>query len=284
MFGFKKHKKSSELPVTEQTVMSAESLVIELGNGDIIRLGNSQHQGRREYQEDSCGYSNLMDARLLKEKGLLAVVSDGMGGLSNGKDVSSYAVTQMLRCFNSYETPCSDGKSLLSFAININSVICEKYNSDGRIHSGATLICAMINDGFLHWMSVGDSRIYIKRNGRLYQMNEDDDYLNRLLGEAIYDRANTASAFSDKQRDVLVSCIGTPKSFEADYSKKPFRLYKGDVILMCSDGVYNAISTEMLSELLEYEPQFSAQKIANKVLEQNIKSQDNLTSIVIAYN
>lgn len=265
-------------------MIAAESLVIELGDGDIISLGNSQHQGRREYQEDSCGYSNLMDESLIREKGILAVVSDGMGGLSNGKDVSSYTVAQMLRFFNNHEISCSDGKTLLNYARSINSTICEKYNSDGRIHSGATLICAMINSGFLHWLSVGDSRIYIKRNGNLYQINEDNDYLNRLLGEAIFENAHPGYAFSDRQRDVLVSCIGTPKNFEADYSKKPFKLNKGDKILMCTDGVYNAISRETLSELLEYEPQFSAQKIADKVLEQNIKSQDNLTAIVIAYN
>lgn len=285
MFGWKKLNKLSSVPdrITEE-VYEDKSLKVDLPDGSFLRFGNMQHQGRREYQEDSYGYSNLINSELIDKKGVLAVLADGMGGLANGKDVSSYTVSAMIEYFNSPETLCRNGSHLRQWAEAINKTICGRYSADGKIHAGSTIVCAMIKDGTLHWLSVGDSRIYLKRKDKLYQINEDNDYLNRLLGEAIFDETSVSSAFRDPQKDVLVSCIGNPNLSEFDFSIDGMELQSGDKILICSDGVYNALPKLMLSELLENDPHTSAQRICDSVLNQNIRTQDNFTAIVISYN
>ena len=164
-----------------------QSLSIRLGDGSVLRMGNAQHQGRRPYQEDSCGYSNLSDAALIAQKGVLAVLADGMGGLANGKEVSTATVRGMIDFFNSYSAVCRGGSDLLRRAAQVNEEICRTYCPTGKVEAGSTLVCAQIMHGRLHWLCIGDSRMYLRRGGMLYQINEDHDYLNQLMTDAIRD-------------------------------------------------------------------------------------------------
>lgn len=287
MFKKRAHRKEqNHLSVISKTRKQEEdkSLEIKMNNGIVLGLGNAQHQGRRPYQEDSCGYSDLSNEQVLNSKGVLAVLADGMGGLSNGKEVSTTVVSQMLDFFNLPNTSCYNGNHLLSQAERINDGICRRFCPDGSIKAGSTLVCAMINNGLLHWLCIGDSRLYLKRNGMLYQVNEDHDYLNRLLGEVIDGDISVEEAFNDPQKDVLVSCFGNAELPESDCSLSGLALESGDVIVLCSDGVYNAIPSELLNQLLETDPQNAAQSIESAVLSQGFETQDNLTVIVVSYN
>lgn len=286
---FKKKSRQNEqtvLPVLPKTQSPEpdDSLKIRLSDGSVLALGNAQHQGRRPYQEDSCGYSDLSNDYVLSSKGILAVLADGMGGLANGKEVSGTVVSQMLEYFNSPGTICFGGEHLLTQARIINDSICRRFCPDGSIKAGSTLVCAMINNGFLNWLCIGDSRLYLRRNGMLFQVNEDHDYLNRLLGDAMNGEISVREAFDDPQKDVLVSCFGNSELPAADYSPTGVPLENGDVIVLCSDGIYNAIPTELMNQLLESNPQSAAQNIESAVLNQGFETQDNLTVIVISYN
>ncbi len=278
-----KQQKNSDIPKTGKPKEDL-SLKIELADGSTLSLGNAQHQGRRPYQEDSYGYSELNNRYLLDNKGILAVLADGMGGLSNGKEVSSTVVSRMIEYFNTFDSVCADGLNLRRCAEHINDGICRVFCPDGSIKAGSTLVCAMIHGRFLHWLCIGDSRLYIRRKGMLYQINEDHDYLNQLLGDAIEGGISVTEAFDDPQKDVLVSCLGNAELPFADYSLSGFELKKGDKIVLCSDGIYNAIPTRLLNSLLENDPQSAAQNIQEAVLNQGFETQDNLTIIVISYN
>jgi len=284
VFGKKKsHKKSNSLSETK-TVKKNISLKITLDDGNTLCFGNAQHQGRRPYQEDSFGFSTLSNNELLNSKGVLAVLADGMGGLSNGKEVSSLVVSSMLEYFNNPDTVCRSAQHLFQLTEHINEEVCKRFCPDGQIQAGSTVVSALVHKGFLHWLCIGDSRIYLKRKDMLYQLNEDHDYLNTLLEDAFRGRTSYEDAFCDPQKDVLVSCIGNSELPEADYSINGLELEKGDVIALCSDGIYNAITKETFKDLLSDDAQASAQRIEKEVLRQNFQNQDNLTIIVISVN
>ncbi|MCH5212199.1 MAG: serine/threonine-protein phosphatase [Oscillospiraceae bacterium] len=246
-----------------------------------VKLGNAQHQGKRDYQEDSFGFSDT-DDEFVMQKGMLAVLADGMGGLSNGKAVSGRVVSDMLEWFNQRSEECRDGNDIKDRVLIINKNICSIFCDDGTVKSGSTIVTAFIKHRKLHWLCIGDSRIYLKRGGRIYQINEDHDFLNQLLGEAIRDGESVASAFEDPQKDRLVSCIGKSDLNCFDYSKKGFSIQANDKIMLCSDGVYNALTAEELNVLLESEPMRAAENIKNEVVGKSFPGQDNLTVIVIA--
>ena len=251
-------------------------------DGSVAVFGNAQHQGEREYQEDSFGFSDTSD-EFVKQNGLLAVLADGMGGLSNGKAVSERVVSDMLGWFNAEQMVCASGEELKNEISLINRDVCSIFCADGAVTSGSTVVAALIKNSELHWVCVGDSRIYLRRGGKIHQINEDHDFLNQLLGEAIEDgAADVSAAFEDVQKDSLVGCIGKSDLDSFDYSKRGFRLLKGDRVMLCSDGVYNALTESEMCSLLEEEPMIAAERIKNEVLSRRFRGQDNLTVIVIA--
>ena len=260
----------------------ADGFPARLPGGHSVVLGSTLKQGKREYQEDSCGFSELSDGSFALNNGILAVLSDGMGGLANGKEVSSFTVGAMIGAFNEAPRSFVDGQSLRQAAETINEAVCRKFSPDGKITAGATLVAALLRGSTMHWMSIGDSRIYLKRGGRLYQINEDHDFLNRLLDGVINGAVTEEDAFGNAQKDALVGCIGNPV-FISDQSSRALTLFSGDIILLCSDGIYNALSTEEINDLLTPETQRAADRMARAVEAYQYAYQDNYTAIIISF-
>ncbi len=250
--------------------------------GGTVILGNAQHQGMREYQEDSFGFSEITEDGSCS-KGILAVLADGMGGLTNGKQVSETIVSELLSWFNIGKTTSCTGEELKEKVISVNRKICDAYCTDGTVTSGSTLVAAAINNGFLHWFCVGDSRLYIKRGGRIYTVNEDHDYLSELLCRVMDGTLSASAAFSEPQKDSLVSCIGKSELTDFDYSEKGFELCDGDCIALCSDGVYNALSEEEMCECITEDAMLACGNIKNRILSKRVPNQDNNTIIIISY-
>lgn len=284
MFGRKKKKKKEKVISHITPVLQPEQDTvpkIAIGAGLEIALGNAQHQGGREYQEDSFGFSDT-EAEAVAQRGLLAVLADGMGGLSNGKAVSETVVARMLTWYTHSPAVNFKGEDLKAAISQINAEISATYSAGGAVRSGSTVVAATIKRSRLHWLCVGDSRIYLKRGKRIYQVNEDHDFLNQLLDEAIIAGEGMQEPFLNPQKDSLVGCIGKPALDCFDYSKSGYPLEGGDKIMLCSDGVYNSLSESELSSLLDSDPMSAAESIKNEVLKKGYPGQDNLTVIVIA--
>jgi len=286
MFGlFGKKKKEQSAAIQQKTVEAPRALSsVEVeGTGMRLQIGNAQHQGQRDYQEDSFGMSD-MRPEALSQKGFLAVLADGMGGLSNGKEISQKAISTILEWFNSPTTRCENAETMKKFVADMNSRLCSAFGNSGRLKSGTTLVMALVKDGFLHWLCVGDSRLYLKRGGKLYQVNEDHDYLNQLLDDVIDGRLTMAKAFGDRQKDSLAACIGKSDLSMFDYSKNGFALQDGDTLLLCSDGVYNALGHDELAQNIAGNPMADAERIKNLVQAKRVPHQDNNTLIIVTYN
>ena len=272
-------KKKKTLP----QIPSAESFVISVDIGcGTVSLGNAQHQGARPYQEDSFGFSAI-NGNGVTSKGLLAVLADGMGGLKNGKAVSSDTVSGLLNWFNSDNVFCRGGEDLKNVVSRINQHVCDVYYSDGKVSAGSTVVAAYVNNGILHWICVGDSRLYLKRDDKLYQINEDHDYLNQLLADVIDGTLYLNEAFADKRKDALVGCIGNRELECFDYSKQGFRLRDGDILVLCSDGVYNALSHSEFNMCITHDAMGSSQDIIDRIAAKGYPTQDNNTIILITY-
>lgn len=248
-----------------------------------ITLGNAQHQGKRNYQEDSFGFSET-STEAYASKGILAVLADGMGGLKNGKAVSSTTVSSLLDWFNKKQNTITSGTDLMNATVEINKAICAAYCSDGKISSGTTIVAALIKSGYLHWLCVGDSRLYIKRGKELHQVNEDHDYLNQLLDSVIEGNMRAEDAFDDRQKDSLAACIGKSDLECFDYSKRGYPLEKGDVIVLCSDGIYNAVTEKEICQYITDDAMDSCNRIIKAVAAKRISNQDNNTIIIMNYN
>ena len=258
------------------------SIILHTADNEKILLGNAQHIGSRSCQEDSCGFSSI-SPEAVKKNGILAVVADGMGGLSNGKSVSSDIVYEYLDRFNSPASNYESGSDLKKAAEEINESICRKYCADGSISAGSTLVGVLIKNHRMHWISVGDSRIYLKRKNRLIQVNEEHNFFLQLLEKVIDEEITLSQAASDKRKNALYSCFGMKQFAALENSKNGFELVNGDKIILCSDGVYNSLEKDEFNRLLTHSPQHAANSIISHIADKAIPAQDNMTILIIAY-
>lgn len=260
---------------------------IEVDFGDMkvnYKIGNAQHIGKRKTQEDYFGFSDITNCETISRKGICAVLADGMGGLSNGRQTSEYVVGTTLALFKNLDYRFSICTQLECIAKKINEQVSIEYSHGGKSQAGSTLAASVIYKDKLFWVCIGDSRIYLFRNGYLYQLNEDHNYKTKLLKEYIEGTGTLSNAFNDLQRESLISYIGNPDMPLIDANRLSFSLQKEDRIMLCSDGVYNALSDYELIRRLKEEPQLASEKIAQDILDKNASLQDNLTIMVIKFS
>ena len=148
---------------------------------------------------------------------------------------------------------------------------------------GSTLVAVLIRDGQLHFVSVGDSRIYLLRGGQLIQINREHTFGALLKEKAARGEVDPEEPFVNPRRHALVAYIGMGSFNTVDRSGRPISLIPGDKVLLCSDGVFNALGEEALAAALAGDPLTAAQRLEEEILAQAIPSQDNFTGVIVEY-
>ena len=241
-----------------------------------LKVGRVHEQGARSEQQDSFGIS---DESLVATHGLLAVVCDGMGGLQDGGRVSAGAVQEILNTFvlsRGRVAPKELLATLLRCAVtSVNDMLGE----DNLRKSGSTLVMTYINNGYFSFLSVGDSRISLYRGGVLMQLNREHTYQNELLLRAVNSEMSIRDAMTDPMGKGLVSFIGI-----VDMPASPLKLYPGDKLILMSDGVYNAVSSDEIASSLALPVDEAAESLKECVAAKNYSNQDNYTAVIIGYD
>ena len=145
--------------------------------------------------------------------------------------------------------------------------------------AGCTLLAAAISDGRMYWVSVGDSHLYILHGGCLRQLNTDHNLRTRLMRA----KGNEAGAWEDKDINLsaLTSYVGAARLEEIDISAEPLTLTGPDVVLLCSDGLYNALTEGEIEEILSSAAADKAAALLDEALSKGITNQDNISAITV---
>lgn len=258
-------------PVREEPAAPAEGPLT-------LQITNVQGQGERERQEDSFAIANAAGLELQRAQGLLALVADGMGGMEDGKGASQWAAERFLQLFQEREGEDIPGWSYRS----AHAVSDEVFRQFGG-RSGTTLVAVHIQGERLHWLSVGDSAIFLARNGGVFQLNREHTCLNRLfLQELEREVIEKERAVSDPDAPRLTSFIGIDRLTEVDLSLRPLALQRGDALLLCSDGISGVLTPPELLECMAPDPEEGVRLLEGMVLEKRIIGQDNYTGILIS--
>ena len=267
-------------------VVSFAGVVCELtgasdaGSGDALKvtsIGKINNIGKRSYQQDSVGADVYDD-------GVFGVVADGMGGLSGGDEVSSAIVVNMLQNAQNIGNAPFD-EALINLSSKAVSEVNRKLGASGYYKSGSTLVAVYVKGGRLHWLSIGDSRIYLYRNGALMQINREHTYENELLHNALNNEISFDRAKSDSQGNKLTSFVGMGKLKHSDFSVRSVKLVKGDRLLLMSDGVFGTLSEEEMTAIMRSnnDCDIAAKKIEAAVNNKQKRSQDNFTTLIIGF-
>lgn len=235
---------------------------------------NSQHIGSREEQQDAFAFSDMINYQEVSRFGAVAVLADGMGGLAGGRQASNTAVAAFMNSyFNNFTGNVYETMQNAAYVAN------EQVKALGS--GGATLVAAVVLDRKLYWISIGDSRIYLYRDGRVYQLNAEHNYGARLDAMVAEGKLSPEEALYDPDRAALTSYLGIDTLEEINFGPEGFDVKIGDSVLICSDGLYRGISPEEIAHILATSKESVADDLTNFVLKKRLPAQDNITVLLV---
>jgi len=250
-----------------------------------LSYAGATHVGmKRDHNED-----NLM---LLPEQNLF-VVADGMGGHSSGEVASKIAVDTLKSFFEETENddeitwPFKPDRSLgydenrLASAVKLaNRNIFETALDDVRFKGmGTTFVGVQLSDEKAAVVAhVGDSRVYLIRDGAIEQLTEDHSLLNDYKKIQQLTPEEEA-AFPHK--NIIVRALGMKESVQVDVRVEQPRA--GDVFLLCSDGLNGEITDETMLENVQKHPNLddAVQALIKAACDNGGK--DNVTCVLVRY-
>ena len=237
----------------------------------VLELANLQGIGSREEQQDAFGISRM--ARM-EEDGLLAVLCDGMGGMAEGGRIAAETAAEMVAMF-----PWEDDGAVPEWVRQRSGRVYQQF----RGHGGTTLVAALLRGRSLSFWCVGDSDLFLLREGTLYELNVRQEFRNDLVLRALEGAFPVEDAFTDPQAGALSEYIGK-EDVKCDYTYLPFSLQPEDALLLCSDGVSDTLTLKQIREAMALPPQACCDKLEEEILAAGRPNQDNYTAIVMQYH
>lgn len=243
------------------------------------QISNLQGIGARQRQEDSFSFVNATDVTAMKHSGLLALVADGMGGMRDGKTASETAIAAMKADFRAMDRQGNLAEQLRNSVLRAGRAVHLALDGDG----GSTLVACMFFDEQLYYASVGDSFLYLLRDGQLLRLNRAHNVLHEGWLHTIRSGSmDPEPARADREASALTQFLGMESMEDIDYLHRPLKLQDGDLFLLCSDGVAGVLNeTDLLACLQSGVPDRICAALERAILMENRKYQDNYTALVI---
>lgn len=217
--------------------------------------------------------ANNQDAPIVSEKLRLYGVADGMGGHKGGEVASTSARDNLLRELEG-KTPSVAALSSAIEEVN-RQIYHQQEHDDALTGMGTTLSVLWMSDNFVYIGHVGDSRVYLLRDGEFKQMTLDHSLVEQLVREGVL---TEEEAQNHPMRNIITRAIGTDESVEVDVVVEERR--KGDLWLACSDGLHGLVDDRQMRDALrQYAPEKAADVLLKAALDAG--GRDNVTLVIV---
>jgi protein phosphatase len=213
----------------------------------------------------------------LVRKGRLAVVADGMGGYEGGQEASRLAV-QTVRVVYDRDFQ-GDPQSALVAGLRSAHETIQRFAIQHPKFAGMGTTCTAlaIVEGHLYFAHIGDSRLYLLRDGTASRLTRDHSYVGRLVETGM---VRSEDAESHPHRHILTAALGPGREVIPDTPEQPIPLEEGDVLVLCTDGLWSVVREAQLARLaLQESPAEACVKLVHAALERG--GPDNVTVVVL---
>ncbi len=252
-----------------------------------IITGCDSCRGRRESQQDCHFVTKSIHLSPFKIRRTFAVVCDGMGGLEAGDRASITAVEIMKLAFKKLPTKKVDiPRFYHDMMENIDYEISHWKDLDSDRGAGTTLVSVLLENRRLYWANVGDSSLFLIQGGRIKRITREHNYGMYLTEMVLDGKITQEQANEDPQRKSLVSYLGMGGVSFMDIPNKPYMMKNGDILMLCTDGVTDALSTEEILDIVTAHSNdlyMCCRCITRAVTDKDRESQDNATVVMLQY-
>jgi serine/threonine protein phosphatase PrpC len=213
------------------------------------------------------------------EAGHVFIVCDGMGGHASGEVASRLAVDTIKSYLEeNADKHCKIDEVLTDALHQANSAIMQIAAKSPEYQGmGTTCVILLIKPGQAYMANVGDSRIYVIRNKKIYQLTKDQSFVQSLIDNGYL---SYRDAESHPRKNELLQALGVAKVLQPDVSLVPLNVYRDDTFLLCSDGLSGMLNDD---EILETSKNLDPIDASNALVERANKNGglDNVTVQIV---
>jgi serine/threonine protein phosphatase PrpC len=198
--------------------------------------------GKRPYQQDRLAEWHTKEA-------LFMVVADGMGGHAHGDVAAQITVDCLGSAFKSEAKPAvaDPDKFLYTTIGRAHAMILHQTQRMGLVQEQSnsprtTVVACLVQGGYAYWSFVGDSRLYVIRDGRILTRTRDHTPVQMLIDAG---RIREEAAATHPDRNKLLQCLGGPRPPRVEPTAQ-VRLAEDDLVLLCSDGFWGPLTQRQL--------------------------------------
>jgi len=231
-------------------------------------------KGGRDKNEDRMGYCYTSGSAMF-------MLADGMGGHPEGEVAAQLAIQAMAALFQKEAKPeLVNVRDFLNNAVRSAHRQILRYAIDrGMLDAPrTTVVLAVIQNGAMSWTHCGDSRLYLLRLGELLVRTRDHSLLEQDLLKPSALRSDHA-----KNRNVLFTCLGSPTRPVYELVG-PVNLQQGDRVMLCSDGLWSALSEhDIVSDMMRKPVDLAVPDLVEKALRLAGSHSDNVTCLALEW-
>lgn len=233
-------------------------------------------KGRRPANEDA---GLVLTSEELGDVEGLYVVADGMGGRASGSVASKMAVNAVRESFR-LNANSHDMAALLSDSLRAaNKAVYNEAQARPELEGmGTTCVAAAIREGRVYFAHMGDSRIYLLRDGHLSILTEDHSFVAEQVRAG---KISEEDARKSRFRNVITKAIGLDPEAEPTSGSSEFQ--PGDVLLLCTDGLSGPVKDDEIADILldSADPDEACGRLVSTALRNG--GSDNVTALVARY-
>jgi serine/threonine protein phosphatase PrpC len=234
------------------------------------------HIGGRKTNQDRMGYSFTRDA-------LLLLLADGMGGHLQGEMAATIAMQTIASLFQQNATPyVKKPERFLEDSFFAAHREIHRYRAINNLPETprTTIVACLIQHNNAVWAHCGDSRLYWMRNGHILSRTRDHSRIETLIAQG---KVDPSERDTHPDRNKLFNCLGAPNMPIVEISRRA-SLQAGDILLLCSDGLWSVLPDHELAERLHHNTIVRAvPELLSTATEIAGKTSDNVTALAMMW-
>lgn len=233
-------------------------------------------KGGRLVNQDRMGY-------LYTRRSLLMMVADGMGGHARGEVAAESTLQTLATIFQRDARPSlADPAAFLEQSIQAAHRDLHRYRAENRLPEAprTTVVACVVQDGIATWAHVGDSRLYLLRGGQIAQRTFDHSRVQNLVVSGLI---RPEDVKDHPERNRIHNCIGAFVTPKVEIVRK-VALHPGDTMLLCSDGLWGALSdTDITDAFGRLTVMRAVPELMDKAMAGGVPEPDNCTAIAMSW-
>jgi len=228
---------------------------------------------QRQENEDNYSYWTPEQSQEFERKGQFIIVADGMGGHEGGQEASHLAVEAIQESYSGAAGDDPAAALLAGFQEAHRRIVQYATEHPHLRGMGTTATAAVVLGSRLYYAHIGDSRLYLVRGGKISRVTHDHSYVSRLVESGAI---SPEEAEIHPQRHVLTAALGVGIEVAPDMPDTPVDLTSGDILVLCTDGLWGVVSEDQIRDKVT---QFPPEEACRQLIElaKNMGGPDNIT-------